>query len=381
MKSLPTVPFLLLLAGPLSAQGFSVERAPEWDVLFDRQSGWTGADGIYSIPLDQMESPAGYWATNTLLLFSDTFVGDVNAQGARQSGTTLINNSLGLLPAGPPDRETVRFYYGQDQPAQPSAVFVPATPSAQPDEWYWLKDGIRLEGGTYLFAARFRPDPVEFFVRTGLARITLPPGSQPPFANHLQEELPWWLPSQGSLGPIVFGAAFFANTARAGAPSPDGYVYCYGTREDPSKKLLVGRVKEEDFLDTGAWRFWDGQAWVPDFRDAAPISDHVSNELSVVPLPNGQLGLVFQYDSVTRRTVLRVGSRPQGPFFGPEQTLWECKEPWQLPGVYCYNAKAHPHLSDPGTLLISYNVNTLTFLDHFRYADIYRPRFVKVRWN
>ena len=39
---------------------------------------------------------------------------------------------------------------------------------------------------------------------------------------------------------------------------------------------------------------------------------------------------------------------------------------------------AHPHLSKPGELLISYNVNTLNFWDHFNYADIYRPRFINI---
>ena len=45
-----------------------------------------------------------------------------------------------------------------------------------------------------------------------------------------------------------------------------------------------------------------------------------------------------------------------------------------------YNAKAHPHLSRPGELLISYNVNTFDFWgDFFRDADIYRPRFIRLK--
>ncbi len=46
------------------------------------------------------------------------------------------------------------------------------------------------------------------------------------------------------------------------------------------------------------------------------------------------------------------------------------------PNTYTYNAKAHPHLSTPDRLLISYNVNTFDFFEHFSNADIYRPRFV-----
>ena len=44
-------------------------------------------------------------------------------------------------------------------------------------------------------------------------------------------------------------------------------------------------------------------------------------------------------------------------------------------GNNTYNAKAHPALSGPDELIISYNVNGD---DCFRYADIYRPRFLRL---
>jgi hypothetical protein len=49
------------------------------------------------------------------------------------------------------------------------------------------------------------------------------------------------------------------------------------------------------------------------------------------------------------------------------------------PSVYYYHAKAHPHLSEPGSLLVSFNVNATNFWDHFAWADIYRPRFLRLR--
>src|SRR5690606_34343117 len=33
--------------------------APEWSALFDRTSGWTGADGIFSVPLEGRDAPGG----------------------------------------------------------------------------------------------------------------------------------------------------------------------------------------------------------------------------------------------------------------------------------------------------------------------------------
>jgi len=76
--------------------------------------------------------------------------------------------------------------------------------------------------------------------------------------------------------------------------------------------------------------------------------------------------------------VAAIGYSPVGPF-GPPRILWHAPEPDLDPDIYTYNAKAHPHLSQPGELIVSYNVNTFDFADHFAHAGIYRPRFIRVR--
>ena len=50
--------------------------------------------------------------------------------------------------------------------------------------------------------------------------------------------------------------------------------------------------------------------------------------------------------------------------------------------VYTYNAHAHPELSTPKRLVVSYNVNSIDNAldgDIFRDVIIYRPRFVGVK--
>lgn len=378
MMALGSILVLAFQAAPGTAQALRTERAPEWDALFDRHSGWTGADGIYSIPLAGDEHSGGLSAQHTLFVFSDTFVGKVDAAGRRQAGSTLVNNTIALLAAGGPDPDRIRFWYPRDAQNRPGAVFTPSTPGAMPGEWYWLKDGVALGSTTWVFAERFESPGPGRFRSVGLALLELPPGSAPPFADHLQHEVPLWLPPSGPHGNLAFGAAILANTATAGAPRPDGYVYVYGVRDDsPVKKLMAARVPEASFIDPAAWTFYDGAAWVADIHAAAPLCGRVSNELSVSPLPDGRFVLAFELDGVGRDVVVRIGDTPVGPF-GPITTVWTAPEPGWLDGVYTYNAKAHPHLSRPGELLISYNVNTVEFADHFRYADIYRPRFVRV---
>lgn len=363
---------------PSASPQFRVTPAPEWDALFDRSSGWTGADGIYSIPLDGDDRAGGLARTDTLFLFSDTFVGEVLANGTRRN-TVMINNSVALLPRGG-FPAGLRFEYPAPG-GQPASVFLPQTPLAQPDEWYWPHDGVALQGTLHLFAQRFRRQGsgVFGFQRTGLAMIEIPPGEQPPFAGAVQRDCPYYLPATAQRADLIFGVGIMAHTAAAGAPFPDGYLYLYGLREDPlDKKLLCARVPPAALLDFGAWRFWDGAAWNADPERSAVLTGRVSSELSMTPLPDGRFLLVFMQDTLSGRIVAQVAQSPVGPF-GPVIELYQCPLP-ASPQVFSYNAKAHPHLSGPGELLISYNVNGSEFWDHFAYADVYRPRFIRVSW-
>ena len=69
-----------------------------------------------------------------------------------------------------------------------------------------------------------------------------------------------------------------------------------------------------------------------------------------------------------------------GPF-GIFSLIYDCPEVLIDPDIFVYNAKAHPNLSDEEEFLISYNVNTFDFWDHFANADIYRPRFIYLKIN
>ncbi|MCB0300271.1 MAG: hypothetical protein KDE52_09460, partial [Calditrichaeota bacterium] len=67
-------------ASGVACDTLTVQRAIDWDNILHRTSGWTGSDGIYSIPLSGRETP-GNSSEQTLILFSDTFIGDVDSTG------------------------------------------------------------------------------------------------------------------------------------------------------------------------------------------------------------------------------------------------------------------------------------------------------------
>ena len=364
-----------------SAADLVAEPAPEWTALFDREQDWTGADGIFSIPLNGREDGGAHGPdSRTLLLFSDTAIGEVGPAGERLEGTKLVNNTLAVLRGTVPSPDRIEFFWGGKITGEPAAIFAPETPDAKEGEWYWLGDGVAIGDKVHILAIRMRKtDAAVFgFATSGVNLLTLDLALPHPFGNQQQRDTPFFREPEGEHGDLTFGSGILVNTEPAGVPNPDGYIYVYGVRNDPSKKLMAARVRPVSFTDFDAWRFWDGDGWSEQLDDAAPITEQISNELSVSALADGRYILVFQVGGITADVGVRFGDSPVGPF-GDIHRIYHAPEPSTDPETFVYNAKAHPHLSGPGELLISYNVNTFDFRgDFFRDSDIYRPRFIRL---
>ena len=364
------------------AEDLAVELAPEWTALFDREHDWTGADGIFSIPLNGREIGAGHDSeSRTLILFSDTAIGGVGAAGERLEGTKLVNNTLAVLRGTAPEPDRIEFFWGGRITSEPAAIFAPETPDARDEEWYWLGDGVAIGDKVHILAIRMRKTEAAVFgfATSGVNLLSLDLALAHPFGNQQQRDTPFFREPEGEHGDMTFGSGILVNTEAAGAPNPDGFIYVYGVWNDPSKKLLAARVRPAAFTDFDAWRFWDGDGWSAQLDDASPTTDQISNELSVSPLADGRYILVFHVGGITADVGVRFGDSPVGPF-GDIHTIYHTPEPSTDPETFVYNAKAHPHLSRPGELLISYNVNTFDFWgDFFRDADIYRPRFIRLK--
>lgn len=355
----------------IDSLNFSVEEAADWTALFNRTSGWFGGDGIFAIPLDAKENQQATASSETLFIFSDTMIGNIK-DGKLQEGSSMVNNSVAYLKGNSPDDNKINFQWAEKD-NKPATLFVPSTPTAKAGDYYWLGDGFMNPSNktSYVFAYRMHNmDSGDdwSFKEVATDIIAIPAGSRPPFAEQRQIETPLRFEDGG------FGAGIFANTKEAGVPNPDGYVYVYGNR----KGLMVARVQPDKFEDFTAWRFWDGKEWVANMNEVITVAADVSNELSVSALPDGRFALVFTKGGLSTTVGLRLARTPYGPF-GPIIPLYETKE-MEHKNYITYNAKAHPSLSAPGELLISYNVNAFHFMDELRAnPSLYRPRFIKVK--
>ena len=349
------------MSTPLATAGqhFHVREALEWTALFKRQKGWTGSDGIYSVPLAGYEGP-GQLGQPQALVFGDTFIGQIDPSGARRN-TRMVYNTMALLKNGQPHQENLRFLWGTNGDGGDGAFFVPSTAQAQGQGecWYWLQDGLVLNDHFYLMPMLVAKDPqgppgFQFKdFGTCLIKVPLHSGT-PQWPLHQQLDTPFF--DVNSQRKLFFGAAFMPNTKAAGAPQPDGYVYAYGRYHptgDDEIKLAVARVPNPSFEDWRQWQFWDGNTWSSDIGATAPLG-RGGPELSVTPVASGPLKGKYLLVSmhVERDLYIRIGDSPVGPF-GPRIDIYHTAEPDLGQGIYTYNAKAHPSLSTTDEWLIS----------------------------
>ncbi|MEO6818493.1 MAG: DUF4185 domain-containing protein [Ginsengibacter sp.] len=359
---------------------FIVEEAPDWTNLFKRTSGWLGGDGIYAIPQSGIDSDTA--KGETTILFSDSMFGDIK-NGKLKPGATLINNSVGILTGGEPRPDKIKFYSDKLPNGSPKSLFIPSSPNTKPGEYFWLGDGFvnhELNDNTYIFGYRMTNSGGNFgFATAGTTFIILPKGSKPPYKNQRQLDNPFFIYNTEEVESTIFGSAIFDNSKKAGVTNGDGYVYVYGIRGF-AKNLVVARVLPVDFENFSKWRFWNGSQWQSNIYVVANVTNHLSNELSVSRLPDGRYIVFFQVDGISSKIGARIGKTPVGPF-GPILNVYDCKNALEnVSGIFAYNAKAHPSLSKPNEILVSYNVNSFDFLTVItNNPNLYRPRFITIK--
>ena len=335
---------LIFLIAALAAQ-----PAEEWNALTNQNSGWLGADGVYSAK-NPADGSLYFW-------FSDTLCGTTQDNGRRFKDIYMVNHSFWYKPAG-----------GKLE------AFVPEKGRNLFPDRYWIQDGVFLNGTLHLFAMRcgknWKPERIDL--------ISLPMGTdgRPDFAHAvIKKDVP--LQAHNEKGQVVFGGAVLDKPV-------DGFYYIYGyqdnAQERSRKDMVAARVPVEKLCDVSAWRFWDGQNWGEDLKRCAPLAKGISCEFSVSPIPSGpEKGRYIQVN--TRRGIsplveYRIGDSPIGPFSEPTVIY---RAPEHKDGVSVYNGKGHPDLSTDEHLIISYNVNRLGRLPHT--PPEYRPRFIRLRYE
>lgn len=306
--------------------------------------GWLAGDSAYSVPL-----PDGRVAW----LFSDSFVGTLDADSRPQPGTRMVHNALVTeTAAGTLQTSTSELF------DEPHAFF----PDPSASEYYWVQDGMVAPGveGEELVVFLSRTREVEddgfAWVGTAIARVSLPDLTLIDITE------------TASTGDIAWGAALMEMGAST-------YVYGIRDRGGAGKDLYLAQAPTARLADRSRWRYWGDQGWTSADDQASALTDRVANELSVSPLRDGFLMISHETGEPFSPVINAwVSCSPEGPWTDPTPIY---RTPESGRGQhFTYNAHAHPEISPTGRLLISYNVNTFDFAELNRDPTLYRPRFI-----
>ena len=353
---------MLLFAAHASSAEWYAEQAPEYDRLFQRSTGWIGADGDFTVAL-----------TNdlTLWLFSDTFIGEVRR--GRRVHATMINNSAAWQHGVDPTHARVEFFYAKSTEGAPASIITPRDKKG----WFWLFDGVMVRKKLFLFLLQIdrTNDKSGFGFRqmgTWLGEVSNP--LAPPTQWHMTcRRIPF--AQSGANGRRLFGSATLTR---------NGFVYIYGTdeRNGGSRAMILARTPEKSLGDFSTWRFRTHGGWSTKAEKAEHLCGAIATEYSVSWLPSlRRYVLICTENGLSEKIIARTAPEPWGPW-SPSKVVYRCPESkWtKQEQVFCYSAKAHPMLATaPDELILTYVANSFNFTQIVNDARLYLPRFVRAK--
>jgi hypothetical protein len=335
----------------LSDDDLKVVKDTFFTEMFNRDCcGYTGGDGTISILL-----PDG----RTVWIFGDTFLGNVYPDNTRERTTPVfIRNSLVIQ-----DGDSVITLH-QGTMEHPASFVIPPleTPGGQrlseDSVWFWPNNGFVENNKLKIFLSEIiQADTGMWGFRwtgTWLASYSLP--------DIKEEEI---IPVPYSLvNQVHYGIAILEEK---------DYTYVYGKKED---KPHVARFKTGNVK--GPWEFYTGTGWSSNPVASISMSDiDVSEQFSVMKIKNKYI-LITQTGYFLSPEIYSFISDKPYCCWNHKKLLYTTPLPESNKSLFTYNAMAHPQFIKDGKLLISYNTNSFVLEDHFRDADIYRPRFIRV---
>ena len=363
MTSAALILVVSLAAPPEPPTVVKAEPAPELEAKFRRTEGWIGADGAFSVPLSDKR---------TLWLFSDTWVGSI--RDGKRKPEAMVNNSVGVQEGNGADAK-ITFAIAKGKDGKPGTLFVPPDGKG----WFWLFGGYYSGGKLHVFLPRMEKTGAGGAF--GFRGVDLWLGT---VKNPLDEPTAWKI--QYAKVPFAeFGKertrSFGSAVLRVG---DHAYIYGYEEKRGKpfgSRRLIVARAPADKLADFDSWRFLgDGGEWKRDVKDAVGQINGLGTEFSVSYLPERkQYALVYTERGLSERIVGRFAASPEGPW-SEAVLLYRCPEMKQKKGVFTYAGKAHPHLAvRDNELVISYAVNSFELAPVINDAELYWPRFVRVR--
>lgn len=308
----------------------------------DTAGRWTGADSAYSV---------GLGGGRTAWIYSDTFLGEVDADHGRPLDSPFVHNSIIV-----DDGAELQTFTGGTPEVPASLVTVAGGDETR--DWYWFGDATVHGDELQVMLVEFikTGDTMwDFaFAGNGVARFDI---------DTLELIGVDEVPTTG----VNWGSAILEDGP---------YTYVYGVEDRQAQKFAhLARVRGGDLAE-GTWEYLGAEGWSTDHTDSRRILEGVSNEFSVHKY-QGRYTLVTgdATEILSSAVVMYRSVSPEGPFTGKTELY---RTPETGGNVFTYNAKAHPQRGNGHTLVVSYNVNSFDTNDLYVEVDNYRPRYVSI---
>lgn len=337
----PSVATAVTPVGVLSAEQLN----SAFKTYGDTSGKWSGGDGTASVPL-----PDGRVAW----LFSDTYIGTVNADGSRPANTPMINNSIVVQSGAGLDTTIFR-----GTAAAPTAVMPPRADG----DFFWVGDGTARDGKlrvTYTRYGRSGQGALDVKLK-GTSVATFDPAT---FALESVTDLP--------VGDkIAWGVELVEDGA---------FTYVYGSEYIEATGMRFAHLARTNAGLSAPLEYWNGTAWVADEAASARLLSGVGTTFGVQKAGTGWVLITQQGNGIFHPDMVAYqAAAPTGPFTDPV-VLLTTPEGAEGNEKIVYDAHVHPQSAAAGKLLWSYNVNSLNNTANTEDARIYRPRFVETSW-
>lgn len=321
-------------------------------ILVPDRGSVTGGDGTYSIEL-----PDG----RSIFLMGDSYIGPVT-NGARSISDHMYRNTYILYDDG-----QVSAIYGAN--GEKTSAAVPPGVTNEHQKWYWPGHGFVEGNKLYIFQT------VMYQGEEGMW------GFRYETTDILEYDLPdivlqntTRIPFEGSTD-IHYGMA---------ALNDDGYIYIYAQKDvdngwNPIADALVARTTIENLYTK--WEYFSGTGWSQNSEEAVKMEGlsgvAVSSQFNVFKIEDKYVLLTQEKQFNSGEIYTFISDTPYGPWYN-KRLIYKIQET-NIPGIFTYNAMAHPQFEKDGMILISYNINNEDFVKQHEDVSTYRPRFVWIK--
>jgi hypothetical protein len=364
--------------------------ATTYNTYFTRNSGWTGGDATYSVPLG---------GGKTLWSFGDTFAGNAyppdanhpyrwrDPQGMVPNTFMIQNGSSFITVVGTGGIDPVTWLY------KPVVKTGKEHLTDIGREWYWPGDATVKNGTLYMLFHRyykFGTGAWDYYT-TGTDLATFSVAALSGLTAAVSEIAPtsvtpyYTVSAPSATQETLFGSALLEEG------TTDYYMYI-SDKVSGFHFSKVLKVSQGDINGTRSYFNGYDASGAPTWTSTFPApgvnqglmkkkdANGVLSDLSVSPQfsvikKGSKYRLITQEDIGGKKIFSYESSSPVGPW-ECESVIYTIPEPDTMPAV-TYNAFIHPQITN-GTnrYLISYNLNAQNWADLYSRVDLYRPKFI-----